>query len=30
MLQIALACVSKVVDNRPTVDQVDGNIVEIM
>jgi len=30
MLQIALACVSKVVDNRSTVDQVVRNIVEVM
>lgn len=29
MLQIALACVSKVVDNRPTMDEVIRNIVEI-
>ncbi|MCI13695.1 putative inactive receptor kinase, partial [Trifolium medium] len=27
MLQIALACVSKVVDNRPTMDEVVRNIV---
>jgi len=30
MMLIAIACVSKVVDNRPAMDQVVGNIVEVM
>jgi hypothetical protein len=29
MLQIALACVPKVVDNTPTMDEVVRNIAEI-